>query len=90
MAEVQVATVEINDAVFCTHLKEVVRVTGALTPHSITPHFDGLIYYLCLQCTECDYDGREENDAFYGVELIGLTFGTLRAYTCVLCLVRPH
>ncbi|KAF8841126.1 hypothetical protein BDN67DRAFT_572502 [Paxillus ammoniavirescens] len=42
MAEVQVATVEINDAVFCTHLKEV--------------------------CTECDYDGREENDAFYGFD----------------------
>ncbi|KIK79772.1 hypothetical protein PAXRUDRAFT_160355 [Paxillus rubicundulus Ve08.2h10] len=40
----EVATVEINDAVFCTHLKEV--------------------------CTECDYDGREENDAFYGFDPI--------------------
>lgn len=36
MAEVQ--TVEINDAVFCTHLKEVVRVTcvyPALLPHTL-------------------------------------------------------
>ena len=37
MAEVQATTVEINDAVFCTHLKEVVRVTcayPALLPHT--------------------------------------------------------
>jgi len=46
MAEVATApaTVEINDAVFCTHLKEV--------------------------CTDCDYDGREENDSFYGLNSI--------------------
>ncbi|KAN0079793.1 hypothetical protein V8E55_009359 [Tylopilus felleus] len=42
MADVQPATVEINDAVFCTHLKEV--------------------------CTDCGYDGREENDSFYGFD----------------------
>ncbi|KAF8548603.1 hypothetical protein OG21DRAFT_705673 [Imleria badia] len=43
MADVQSpATVEINDAVFCAHLKEV--------------------------CTECNYDGREENDSFYGLD----------------------
>lgn len=34
-------TVEINECMFCTHLKEV--------------------------CTECDYDGREENDGYFGV-----------------------
>ncbi|KIM64797.1 hypothetical protein SCLCIDRAFT_114290 [Scleroderma citrinum Foug A] len=39
-AEVQ--TVEINDAIFCSHLKEV--------------------------CADCNYDGREENDGFYGFE----------------------
>ncbi|TEB34270.1 hypothetical protein FA13DRAFT_1753831 [Coprinellus micaceus] len=38
------ATVEINDAIFCTHLKE--------------------------QCTDCDFDGREENDSFYGYDSI--------------------
>jgi len=35
-------TVEINDAIFCSHLKEV--------------------------CNDCSYDGREENDAFYGFD----------------------
>ncbi|KAF9558596.1 hypothetical protein CPC08DRAFT_743313 [Agrocybe pediades] len=46
MAETQTApaTVEINDAIFCTHFKEV--------------------------CTECDFDGREENDAFFGYDPI--------------------
>ncbi|KAI9461332.1 hypothetical protein HD554DRAFT_2130205 [Boletus coccyginus] len=44
MADVQPATVEINDAVFCTHFKEV--------------------------CSDCNYDGREENDAFYGLDPI--------------------
>lgn len=38
------STVEINDAVFCVHLKEV--------------------------CKDCDYDGREENDGFYGFDAI--------------------
>ncbi|KAF8635309.1 hypothetical protein AX17_003957 [Amanita inopinata Kibby_2008] len=36
------STVEINDAVFCMHFKEV--------------------------CTDCNYDGREENDGFYGFD----------------------
>lgn len=39
MAEVQsVSTVEINDAIFCAHLKEVVRVTfayPAILPHTL-------------------------------------------------------
>ncbi|KAI0795636.1 hypothetical protein C8Q75DRAFT_460150 [Abortiporus biennis] len=40
-----VATVEINDAIFCqSHLKEV--------------------------CAECNYDGREENDSFFGFDPI--------------------
>ncbi|KAJ6474552.1 hypothetical protein DFH09DRAFT_1218100 [Mycena vulgaris] len=38
------ATIEINDALFCTHFKEV--------------------------CTECAFDGREENDAFFGFDPI--------------------
>ncbi|KAH8075996.1 hypothetical protein BXZ70DRAFT_710544 [Cristinia sonorae] len=39
----EVATVEINDALFCqAHLKEV--------------------------CAACSYDGREENDGFYGFD----------------------
>ncbi|KZP11432.1 hypothetical protein FIBSPDRAFT_1050767 [Athelia psychrophila] len=45
MAEVapsDTTTVEINDAMFCQHFKEV--------------------------CTECDYDGREENDMFFGFD----------------------
>ncbi|KXN87307.1 hypothetical protein AN958_08971 [Leucoagaricus sp. SymC.cos] len=37
-------TIEINDAIFCQHLKEV--------------------------CTNCNYDGREDNDAFYGFDPI--------------------
>ncbi|KAF5349227.1 hypothetical protein D9756_009486 [Leucocoprinus leucothites] len=37
-------TVEVNDAYFCSHLKEV--------------------------CADCNYDGREDNDAFYGFDPI--------------------
>ncbi|PPQ81561.1 hypothetical protein CVT25_013404 [Psilocybe cyanescens] len=37
-------TVEINDAIFCTHFKEV--------------------------CAECNFDGREENDSFFGFDAI--------------------
>ncbi|KAH7906679.1 hypothetical protein BJ138DRAFT_1174874 [Hygrophoropsis aurantiaca] len=45
MAEVAApTTVEINDAIFCQHFKEV--------------------------CTDCSYDGREENDSFFGLEFI--------------------
>jgi len=44
MAEVASPTVEIQDAIFCQHFKEV--------------------------CSECDYDGREENDAFFGFDSI--------------------
>ncbi|KAJ7454134.1 hypothetical protein FB451DRAFT_1280280 [Mycena latifolia] len=38
------ATIEINDALFCTHFKEV--------------------------CADCSFDGREENDAFFGFDPI--------------------
>ncbi|KAK0482178.1 hypothetical protein IW261DRAFT_1333765 [Armillaria novae-zelandiae] len=38
------ATIEVNDAYFCTHFKEV--------------------------CGDCGYDGREENDAFFGFDPI--------------------
>ncbi|KAG7448398.1 uncharacterized protein BT62DRAFT_929485 [Guyanagaster necrorhizus] len=38
------ATIEVNDAYFCTHFKEV--------------------------CAVCGYDGREENDAFFGFDPI--------------------
>ncbi|KAJ7746159.1 hypothetical protein DFH07DRAFT_869625 [Mycena maculata] len=48
MADTQAApapvTIEINDALFCTHFKEV--------------------------CAECSFDGREENDAFFGFDPI--------------------
>ncbi|KAJ3996647.1 hypothetical protein F5050DRAFT_1807537 [Lentinula boryana] len=46
MAEVESspATIEINDAIFCQHFKEV--------------------------CSACEYDGREENDAFFGFDPI--------------------
>ncbi|KAJ7664243.1 hypothetical protein B0H17DRAFT_1091996 [Mycena rosella] len=48
MADTQTApaptTIEINDALFCTHFKEV--------------------------CAECSFDGREENDAFFGFDPI--------------------
>ncbi|KAF6756468.1 hypothetical protein DFP72DRAFT_989813 [Ephemerocybe angulata] len=36
------ATVEIADAIFCTHFKE--------------------------QCDECNFDGREDNDGFFGFD----------------------
>ncbi|KAI1798346.1 hypothetical protein LXA43DRAFT_1088453 [Ganoderma leucocontextum] len=38
------ATIEINDACFCQHFKEV--------------------------CDTCQYDGREENDSFFGFDPI--------------------
>ncbi|KAH7882850.1 hypothetical protein F5I97DRAFT_1959878 [Phlebopus sp. FC_14] len=44
MTEVQPTTVEVNDAIFCQHLKEV--------------------------CTDCSFDGREENDGFYGFDFM--------------------
>lgn len=46
MAEIQIApqTIEVNDAIFCVHYKEV--------------------------CPDCSFDGREENDAFYGFDPI--------------------
>jgi len=37
-------TIELNDAIFCTHFKEV--------------------------CADCNFDGREENDAFFGFDPI--------------------
>lgn len=58
MAEVAApSTVEINDAIFCSHFKEVVRQSRAIGGHR-SP---------ILQCTECSFDGREENDSFFGV-----------------------
>ncbi|TBU27360.1 hypothetical protein BD311DRAFT_760588 [Dichomitus squalens] len=45
MTETQApTTIEINDAYFCPHFKEV--------------------------CADCSYDGREENDAFFGFDPI--------------------
>ncbi|KAG7086920.1 hypothetical protein E1B28_002836 [Marasmius oreades] len=38
------ATIEINEALFCSHFKEI--------------------------CEECSYDGREENDSFFGFDFI--------------------
>ncbi|KAG8933567.1 hypothetical protein FRC03_005969 [Tulasnella sp. 419] len=35
-------SIEVNDAIFCQHGKEV--------------------------CTDCDFDGREENDVFFGFD----------------------
>ena len=60
MAETQNAptTVEVNDAIFCTHFKEVVRSDS---------HVFSEYLLICLQCTDCDFDGREENDSFFGV-----------------------
>ncbi|EPS93474.1 hypothetical protein FOMPIDRAFT_1136100 [Fomitopsis schrenkii] len=44
MSDSSVASIEINDALFCQHLKEV--------------------------CTVCSFDGREENDGFFGFDSI--------------------
>ncbi|CCL99785.1 uncharacterized protein FIBRA_01807 [Fibroporia radiculosa] len=44
MSDGSATSVEINDALFCTHFKEV--------------------------CTECSFDGREENDSFFGFDPI--------------------
>ncbi|KAJ3573806.1 hypothetical protein NP233_g2191 [Leucocoprinus birnbaumii] len=41
---IMATTIEINDAYFCSHFKEV--------------------------CGDCNYDGREDNDAFYGFDPI--------------------
>jgi hypothetical protein len=55
------ATVEINDAVFCqAHLKEIVSELRALL--SLVQSSNSF-----SQCDECEVDLREENDAFYGV-----------------------
>lgn len=65
------STVEINDAIFCQHFKEVVST------HQSSPlSSDGMVvdHRSTLQCTECDYDGREENDAFFGVS-VTFSFG---------------
>lgn len=62
MAETQTApaTIEVNDAIFCTHYKEVVRF---LFPQSMFSYW----VFVFWQCTECNFDGREENDSFFGV-----------------------
>ncbi|KZT10404.1 uncharacterized protein LAESUDRAFT_721767 [Laetiporus sulphureus 93-53] len=44
MSEGSVASIEINDALFCPHFKEV--------------------------CSDCNFDGREENDTFFGFDPI--------------------
>ncbi|OCH92813.1 hypothetical protein OBBRIDRAFT_790829 [Obba rivulosa] len=44
MSETPAASIEINDALFCSHFKEV--------------------------CTTCGFDGREENDTFFGFDPI--------------------
>ncbi|KAF7375732.1 hypothetical protein MSAN_00462700 [Mycena sanguinolenta] len=101
-------TVEINDAMFCTHLKEVVRVLpfalllffslcllplswifpaqlvscAMLRHHAASPASLRLWIETARSrrgetraeerrtCTDCDFDGREENDAFFGFDPI--------------------
>lgn len=51
-------TAEVNDAIFCqAHLKEVVCLISVLSISKVRS----------FQCGECSYDGREENDSFFGV-----------------------
>ena len=50
-----------RDAIFCTHFKEVVRSDSHNCKMSLEYFFN------CLQCTDCNFDGREENDSFFGV-----------------------
>jgi len=60
----EVATIEINDCIFCPHFKEL--------------------------CSDCTYDGREENDAFFGfdpidregIECPGATLNKDGVYQC--------
>ncbi|KAL4068494.1 hypothetical protein V8B97DRAFT_1918614 [Scleroderma yunnanense] len=59
-----VETIDINDAIFCSkHLKEV--LLPRITPHRSTP-YSHLVRFYYTQCNDCGYDGREENDGFYG------------------------
>lgn len=44
MSETSTSSIEINDALFCPHFKEV--------------------------CSTCSFDGREENDSFFGFDPI--------------------
>ena len=54
----QPQTIEINDAYFCQHFKEVVSSSfHQLSPPRTTPDGGAII-----QCTDCSYDGREENE----------------------------
>jgi len=53
------AAIEVNDAVFCTHAKEVVC-------NSLSLNLVHLTDQRYIQCVECDFDGREENDTFFG------------------------
>ena len=72
------STVEINDAVFClAHFKEVVRPI-ILSCSSIPSHPDH-VYYVCVKCTDCEVDLREENDGFFGVCIVSCL---IRAPTC--------
>ncbi|KAF7300875.1 hypothetical protein MKEN_01313800 [Mycena kentingensis (nom. inval.)] len=79
------ATVEINDGVFCTHFKEVVRTAPSSlsvvpSPHPLSPQRYDPPEYAALSfprpsipippCQDCSFDGREENDAFYGFDPI--------------------
>jgi len=52
-------TIEINDGVFCSHLKEVVCDLLCIVRIITLPDYR-------LQCADCGADYREDNDAFYG------------------------
>lgn len=42
---------------------------------------------LMLQCTDCNYDGREENDTFFGVSAAFLFLCRSLAYLATLSVV---
>ena len=72
MVEVQIAppTIDINDAIFCVHYKEVVR-----SPLSLPCNLISADHY--RQCSDCGFEGREENDLFFGLRPPCLPFSRI-------------
>ncbi|KAH9946476.1 hypothetical protein B0H21DRAFT_743576 [Amylocystis lapponica] len=64
MSDASMASVEINDALFCSHFKEVVSGWLMLRYGRIT------LTWHAPQCAQCSFDGREENDTFFGFDPI--------------------
>ena len=91
MADVAPAAsqIEINDAIFCQHFKEVVSNIYQPQGKSALSLYERSLIYIFLKCGECSADFREENDTFFGVSCVPLSITSVSHMTHV-GLVRSY